>query len=319
VDGLVVLIVFGVIFFIIILFVNIRIVSQNTVYVIEYLGQFSRIMEAGLNFKIPFLEGVAGTVSLRQQNFAIQGKYPSKDKVIVDMETNLIYTVTPTTDGIKRFTYALENRDQSIAAIIENSLRTYIARETHEGILEKKEELAVHIREGVSRQFEEWGIHINSFQITNVSFPKTITDAMSEVVASEQLRKAAENKGEATKIRAIKEAEAERERKRLQGEGIALEREAIAHGLEHSVEIVRTATNQSPTEILAILTLTQYLDTLKNIGQSDNTKVLFIETNVNKSTDLMQQMIAALEMEAPKQKTLAIANADSSLADRQSK
>lgn len=300
-EGFIVLIVFGGIFFFIVLIANIRIVSQNTVYVIEYLGSFSRIMEAGLNFKIPFLEGVACQVSLRQQNFAIQGKYPSKDKVIVDMDTNLIYTVTPTTDGIKRYTYALENRDQSIAAIVENSLRTYVAKETHEGILEKKEELAIHIRNDVSRQFEEWGIHINSFQITNVSFPKQITDAMSEVVASEQLRKAAENKGEAVKIRSIKESEAERERKRLQGEGIALEREAIAHGLEHSVAIVQSATNQSPTEILAILTLTQYLDTLKNIGTSDNTKVLFVETNINKSTDMMQQMIAALEMQSGKQ------------------
>ncbi len=278
-------------------FANIRIVSQNTVLVIEFLGKFNRVMSAGLNFKIPLVESVAALVSLRQQNFVIQGKYPSKDKVIVDAETNLIYTVTNTLEGIKRYTYALESRDRSIAAIIENSLRTYIAKETHEGILEKKEELASHIRNDVAKQFEEWGMHINSFQITNISFPQQITDAMSEVVASEQLRKAAENKGEAIKIQAIKEAEAERERKRLQGEGIALEREAIAKGLQHSLEIVRSATGQSSAEILAILTLTQYLDTLKGIGSSDNTKVLFVETNINKSAELMQQIIASLEMQ----------------------
>ena len=117
---------------------SIRIVQQNTVYVVEFLGKFNRIMSAGLNFKIPLLERIAEKITLRQQNFSAQGLYPSKDKVIVYFATNLIYAVDPTPEGVKRYTYSLSNRNQSIAAIIENSLRTYIAKETHEGILEKK-------------------------------------------------------------------------------------------------------------------------------------------------------------------------------------
>lgn len=279
----------------IILFSSVRVVSQNTALVIEFLGKYHRIMHAGFNFKIPILEQVAGNVSLRQQNFSLEGKYPSKDKVIVDINTNLIYVVDQTSEGIQRYTYQLQDRSQSIAAMIENSLRTYIAKETHEGILEKKEELAVHIKEDLKEHFADWGMHIRSFQITNVSFPKIITDAMSEVVASDQLRKAAENKGEAVKIQSIKESEAEKERKRLQGEGIALEREAIARGLQHSVEIVRNATGQSPAEILSLLTLTQYLDTMKSIGQSENAKVLFMNTAVGAPQDLLQQLLGAFE------------------------
>ena len=286
------------VFFVLILVSNIRIVNQNTVLVIELLGKFKRIMRAGLNLKVPLLESARMKVSLRQQNFALEGQYPSKDKVIVDVGTNLIYRVIDSLQGIQYFTYALENRYESVGAIIENSLRTYIAKETHEGILEKKDELAQHIRNDLEKQFEEWGMIINSFQITNVSFPKTITDAMSEVVASEQLRKAALNKGEAIKIQAIKEAEAEKERKRLQGEGIALEREAIAQGLQVSVEIIKTATGGTAKEILSILTLTQYLDTLKSIGLSQNTKVLFIDSSVQKNTEIMQQLLAAFEMTA---------------------
>lgn len=278
-----------------IFFSTIRIVEQNTVLVIELLGRFKRVMDAGLNFKIPIFESVAQKISLRQQNFSLEGKYPSKDKVIVDVSTNLIFIVNSNIEGIKRYAYVLESRDRSIAAIIENSLRTYVAKETHEGILEKKEELALHIRVDLEKQFEEWGMMIKSFQITNVSFPLLITNAMSEVVASEQLRKAATNKGEAIKIQSIKEAEAEKERKRLQGEGIALEREAIAKGLQTSLEIVRSATHQEPKEILAVLTLTQYLDTLKSIGQSNNSKVLFVDSHVNKSTDILQQLMAAFD------------------------
>ena len=274
---------------------GLRIVQQNSVYVVEFLGRFNRTMKAGLNFKIPLLERIAEKVTLRQQNFAIRNSYPSKDKVIVDISTNLIYGVDATEEGVKKYTYSLTNRNQSLAAIIENSLRTYVAKETHEGILEKKEELAAHISNDLAKQFVEWGMFIYSFQITEVSFPDTITQAMSEVVASEQLKKAAENKGEALKIQAVKEAEAEKERKRLQGEGIALEREAIAQGLKESIGIVKAATGQDSREIIALLTLTQYLDTMKTVGASPNSKVIFMDSSITKTKDLTAQMISAFE------------------------
>ncbi len=274
---------------------SIRIVQQNTVNVIEFLGRFNRIMTAGLNFKIPFLERVAEKVTLRQQNFSLKNSYPSKDKVIVDISTNLIYAVDPLEESVKKYSYSLTSRNQSIGAIIENSLRTYVAKETHEGILEKKEELATHIRGDLERQFSEWGMIIYSFQITEVSFPVTITQAMSEVVASEQLKKAAQYKGDAVYIQAVREAEAEKERKRLQGEGIALEREAIANGLKESIEIVKNATGQNSREIMALLTLNQYLDTIKNLGEDGRAKVIFMDTNVRTATNMTEQLISAFE------------------------
>jgi regulator of protease activity HflC (stomatin/prohibitin superfamily) len=280
---------------VIVFFSSIRIIEQNSVAVVEFLGKYSRMMTAGFNWKIPVFERIAQRVSLRQQNFLVNGLYPSKDKVMVTVSTNLIYTVSNSDEGIKKYTYALENRHESIAAGIENSLRTYIARETHEGILEKKEELAIHIKSDLERQFEEWGMVIMSFQITNIAFPATITDAMSEVVASEQLRRAAENKGEAVKIQSIKEAEADKERKRLQGEGIALERKAIAEGFKESIELMKMATGQNAREIMSVLTLTQYLDTMKGIGTSNNSKVIFLDSNLAKTSELVQQLSGAIE------------------------
>ncbi len=271
------------------------VVRQSTVAVIELFGKYRRTVTAGLNWRIPLLERIRERVTLRQQNFALTGQYPSGDKVIVTIGTNLLYAADASPEGVKKYVYMLENRQESIAALVENSLRTYIAKETHEGILEKKEELAQHIMGDLSVQFGHWGMNIIGFQITNVTFPVTITNAMSEVVASEQLRKAAQNKGEAFKVQAIKEAEAERERKRLQGEGIALERQAIAEGLRASVEIMAAATKQSSREILATLSLTQYLDTLKSVGVSDNAKVIFLDSNIQKTGDLLQQLIASQE------------------------
>ncbi len=273
-----------------------RIVEQNTVAVVEFLGKYRRTMGAGINILIPLFERVRERVTLRQQNFALNGNYPSKDKVIVTVGTNLIYAANAVEeDGVKRYVYSLDDRKQSIAAAIENSLRTYIAKETHEGILEKKEELAEHIKLDLEKQFDEWGMLIKSFQITEVTFPIAISDAMSQVVASEQLRKAAENKGEAVKIQAIKEAEAEKERKRLQGEGIALEREAIANGLKESFDIIGKATGKGTMDVMALLTLTQYLDTIKTIGSSDNTKTIFLDSGVGKTNEILKQLMSALE------------------------
>jgi regulator of protease activity HflC (stomatin/prohibitin superfamily) len=280
---------------------SLRIVEQNTVAVVELLGKYRRTLPAGLNILIPLFEQIRERVTLRQQNFLVTGNYPSKDKVIITVATNLIYSVmqsegsTSVEGGVKKYVYSLDNRALSITATIENSLRTYIARETHEGILEKKEELAQHISRDLEVQFAEWGMDIKSFQITEVTFPKTISDAMSEVVASAQLRKAAENKGEAAKLLAVKDAEGERERKRLQGEGVALEREAIASGLKESLNIVKSATGASSTEVMALLTLTQYLDTMKSIGTSDNVKTIFMDSSVGKTKELLTQLMGAME------------------------
>jgi regulator of protease activity HflC (stomatin/prohibitin superfamily) len=278
-----------------VLLFSIRIIDQNTVAVVQFLGRYRRSMTAGFNVLIPIFESIKERVSLRQQNFALQGNYPSKDKVITTIGTNLIFSVEQIADGIKRYVYELDDRVRSIEASVENSLRTYVARETHESLLEKKEELAEHIKGDLEVQFREWGMKIHSFQITNVTFPITITNAMSEVVASEQLRRAAENKGEADKIQAVKEAEGERERKRLQGEGIALERMAIANGLRQSIEAVQGVTKQNTSEIIATLTLTQYLDTMKSIGSGDNSKVVFLDSSVSKTHDIMQQIMAGIE------------------------
>ncbi len=284
-----------IILIVVVLLFSIRIIDQNTVAVVELLGKYRRSMTAGFNMIIPIFESIRERVSLRQQNFALQGNYPSKDKVITTIGTNLIFSVDQGLDGVKRYVYELDDRVRSIEASIENSLRTYVAQETHESLLEKKEELAQHIKGDLEMQFKDWGMRIHSFQITNVTFPVTITNAMSEVVASEQLRRAAENKGEAAKIQAVKEAEGERERKRLQGEGIALERMAIANGLRQSIEAVQGITKQNTSEIIATLTLTQYLDTIKSVGMADNSKVIFIDSSVAKTHDIMQQIVAGIE------------------------
>ena len=140
-------------------------------------------------------------------------------------------------------------------------------------------------------------------ELKDINPPQDVQQTMNKVIKAENEKRSAidfatakETEADGFRRAKIKEAEGEKERKRLQGEGIAQEREAIARGLKESVEIMKGATGQNSHEILATLSLTQYLDTLKSIGVTENTKVLFLDTNVEKTSNLLQQLISSQEV-----------------------
>ena len=152
-----------------IIITGIEVVKENTVYVVEVFGKFSRIMTSGLNFRIPFVEDVTEKVTLKQQNFSETGRYHTQDKAVIDVSTNIIFSVIPTFEGIGKYVYSLEEREKAISTTIENSLRVSIARESYDDIMAKKEALTKEVWTDLDKQFKEWGIDILSFQITGVS------------------------------------------------------------------------------------------------------------------------------------------------------
>jgi len=147
----------------------VEIVPENTVYVVELFGKFERVMTAGLNFRMPLMERVAEKVTLKQQNFAITGRYPSRDNLVVNVIANLIFEVIPTPEGVGNHVYKLVDRERSIAAALENSLRTYIASQSSQQVLEKKEGLIQYMKQSLGQQFKNWGISIVDFQIVEVN------------------------------------------------------------------------------------------------------------------------------------------------------
>ncbi len=165
---MILIIMFILAFLFLIILTGIEIVKENTVYVIESFGKFSRIMTAGLNFRIPIIEEVAETVSLKQKNFSGTGRYHTKEKAPIDVATNIIYEVIPTEEAIKKYIYSLEEREKSFATTIENSLRTSFARESYDDVLAKKEAVINEVWKDLDLQFKKWGINIVSFQITGV-------------------------------------------------------------------------------------------------------------------------------------------------------
>jgi regulator of protease activity HflC (stomatin/prohibitin superfamily) len=285
------------IYFIIFLFIaiflitsTIRIVKQQEMYVIETLGKYSRSLTSGLNFTIPYLDRVAKIISLKAKNLDFSILAITSDKVTVTLDTTLIYQAIPT--KAYDVAYKLENPQQVIKSTVENSIRSYVAGESHEEILQKRDELTVYLIEHLKVMMESWGYEIISFQIKDVILPSDITSAMSRVVSSKRLQEAATNEADAEYIKEVKKAEALKQSRILQGEGLAGERKAIINGLSESINELKDNTGVNADSVLNIVMLNQYMDTLRTIGRDDkgNSKVVFLNSQPSGMNDALAQI-----------------------------
>jgi regulator of protease activity HflC (stomatin/prohibitin superfamily) len=291
---------------IIALFSMFYIVPQNHIAIVETLSKFSKTSRAGLNMKLPFVQKVATKIYLGVLNKLFTLEAVTKDKVLVTIKANLTYSIDEET--VTKYYYGLKRPDQTLAAYVENYTRSFVAQETHEELLEKREEITEYLLEHLSKKLLEYGIKIHGFQIMDIIFPREITDAMSRVVASQRLKEAAMNEAEAKKIRVVKQAEADRDASVLRGQGIAGEREAIIKGLEDSIEEMKKFKDVSTQNIMDFIMETLHLDVLKQIGLSENTKVLFTDSKASGTTkqDLINSLITANEASTPQTTTKSL-------------
>ncbi len=282
----------------ILLIAMIKIVPQNNVAIVQLFGKYNRTLSAGLNLVLPLIENIAVTINLAVRNFLFELEAVSKDKVTVRLKSNLIYAVK--VDKVTNYWYDLTDPKQTIASFVENYVRSFVATQTHEELLEKREEIAAYLFEHLSEQFAKWGIVLHGFQVMDIVFPSIITDAMSKVVASQRLREAALNESEASKVRVVKEAEAEKESRILLGEGVAGERQAIIDGLKRSIDDMKGVPGLNTHEVMNLIVMSQYFDTVKAIGMSPNAKVMFMDPAPEGANNMLQQLTAALEANAAK-------------------
>ncbi|MFZ6022593.1 MAG: SPFH domain-containing protein [Patescibacteria group bacterium] len=271
----------------------IKIVPQNHVAIVEFLGKYERTLTAGFNLVIPVFERVSVQINLAVRNFLFELDAVSKDKVQVRLKSNLIYAIS--VDKVTQYWYELSDPKQTIASFVENYVRSFVATQTHEELLEKREEISAYLVQHLNEKFLAWGIVIHGYQIMDIVFPTIITDAMSKVVASQRLREAAMNEAEATKVRVVKEAEAEKDSRVLLGEGVAGERQAIIDGLKRSIDDMKGIPGLNTHEVMNLIVMSQYFDTVKAIGMSPNSKVMFIDPAPEGANNMLQQLSAALE------------------------
>jgi regulator of protease activity HflC (stomatin/prohibitin superfamily) len=272
----------------------VRIVKQQEMYVVETLGKYSRSLSSGLNFTVPFIDRIAKVISLKAKNLDFSILAITSDKVTVTLDTTLIYQAIPS--KAYDVAYKLENPQQVIKTTVENSIRSYVAGESHEEILQKRDELTIYLIEHLKMLMESWGYEIISFQIKDVVLPQEITAAMSRVVASKRLQEAALNEASAEYTKDVKKAEAQKQSRILQGEGLAGERKAIINGLSESINELKDNTGVNAESVLNIVMLNQYMDMLRTVGKDEkgNSKVVFLNSQPSGLNDAMAQITALI-------------------------
>ncbi|MBT4936420.1 hypothetical protein HON22_00735 [Candidatus Peregrinibacteria bacterium] len=286
-----------IIFLIIIGILGLRIVRTKEVGIVERLGKFTRIITPGLNWIIPIIDQVASKVQLRTQSLKMYVDSVSNDNVKVRMGIDVLFYVKEDEKSVYKSFYSLDNPLSAVQSIVDNALRAKINEFQHLDVLAKRNEFSEYLEEILSEKLVKWGYSLDSVQITDIELPDELISAMNSVKTTERQKEAALNEGEAKKILAVKEAEGDQESKRLQGLGLAQQREEVAKGLKRSVDEFKQAlgTKADPNEIMNIILMTNYFDTLKSIGEGPNSKVIMMDGTPEGLKSVKQQIIAGIQ------------------------
>ncbi len=304
--------IFFLVFAVVILYLSVVIVQQGNVAVITVFGKYSRIMMPGLNFKIPFIEFVFRTISIQNRSAELQFQAITNDQANVYFKAMLLYTVQDNTEeSIKNVAFKFidqANFMQALVRSIEGSIRSFVATKKQAEILGLRNEIVTDVKANLDHILNGWGYHLLDLQINDITFDEEIVKSMSRVVASNNLKAAAENEGQALLITKTKgaeadgnairiSAEAEREAARLRGQGLAQFREEIAKGMAVAAAEMEKA-HLDPSIILFSL----WTETIRQVAQDGKGNVIFMDGSVEGFDKTMKQMMALNQNSENKQK-----------------
>lgn len=261
--------------------------------VVQRMGRFLRVAGAGINFKLPWLDQIAGRIDLRVQQLALDVETKTKDNVFVKIPVSVQYHVIP--DHVYEAFYKLANPKQQISSYVFNVILGHVPKMILDDAFLQQSDIAVAIKEGLDDVMKTYGYAIDQALVTDIEPDEKVKAAMNDINAAQREQVAATARGEAEKILKVKQAEAEAESKALQGQGIANQRKAIIEGLKESVEAFAKAVEGStPHDVMMLVLVTQYLDTMKEIAANDRSNTLFLSHSPAAVSDLFRQMQEAV-------------------------
>jgi regulator of protease activity HflC (stomatin/prohibitin superfamily) len=290
--------IFAVILFIVIIililpiFRSIFTIQQAHAGIIERFGKFSRVVEPGLHFKLPYIDRLAALLSLKIEQNVITADTKTKDNVFVKVNIAVNYRVVAGREA--QAYYTLSDAKAQIQAYVLDVVRSKIPQMTLDEVFEKKDDVAQAVTQHLSELMQQYGFEIVSSLVVDVQPDAAVVSAMNEIQAQTRLQVAAQAKGEANKILAVKAAEAEAQSKALQGKGIADQRKAIVAGLNDSVASLASTAQTSPAEVLRTLLMTQYFDTIREIGVQSGAKVILLPHSPGSMGDIAAQIRDAM-------------------------
>jgi regulator of protease activity HflC (stomatin/prohibitin superfamily) len=268
-------------------------VKQQTRVIIERFGKYVRTATPGLNFKIPYIESIVQRVSLRVQQLIVEVDTKTLDNVFVKLIVAVQFRVVEGSEADSY--YKLQDHVEQIKSYVLDVVRAKVPRMNLDEVFEKKDDVGTAVKSELDVSMKIYGFEIPNALVTDVNPADNVKAAMNEIQTQRRLQDAASAKGEANKILVVKNAEAEAESKRLQGEGIAKQRRAIVDGLRESIAAFTDKIGSvNEHEVLNLVLMTQYFDTLKEIGISAGSKVILTPHAPGGMTDMTEQLRAAI-------------------------
>lgn len=267
-------------------------VKQQTVAIIERFGRLLRTQVPGLGIKIPFVDRIAARVSLQIQELTVTLETKTKDNVFVTMKISVMYFVIQ--EKVTDAWYKLSDPRTQITSYVFDVIRAQVPGRDLDAVFEDKEEIAASVKTKLDEIMKDYGYAIANTLVTDIDPDAKVKASMNEINAAQRQRVAAQEKGEAEKILAVKKAEAEKETKRLQGEGIADQRKAIANGFKESVDMLKESTGADGGEVMKMLMITQHYDMLNNVTSNGNSSVILLPYVPGAITDIQSQLTEAM-------------------------
>ncbi len=283
-------------------------INQGYIGVITMFGKYRRVVRPGLRMKIPVLEKVFKKISIQNRSVELEFQAVTQDQANVYFKSMLLYSVqNEQEETIKKVAFKfIADRDlmQALIRTIEGNIRSFVATKKQAEVLGLRREIVQYVKVEVDHSLEEWGYHLQDLQINDITFDKLILDSMSKVVASNNLKAAAENEGQALLITKTKSAEAdgnatkiaaeaEKEAARLRGQGVALFRKEVAAGMSEAAEQMKQA-NLDTNVIL----FSMWTEAIKNFAEYGKGNVIFLDGSPDGMEGTMKQIQALMVKQA---------------------
>lgn len=277
-------------------------VQQGTIAVVTMFGKYRRILHPGLSLRIPFLERIFNRVSVQHRSLEMEFQAITQDQANVYFKAMLVYAVVDSNEEtIKNVAFKFVDQrsfTQALVRTIEGSVRGFVATKKQAEILLLRREIVDDVKDSLDHTLETWGFHLIDLQLNDITFDAEITTSMAKVVASNNLKAAAENEGQALLITKTKAAEAEgnsikiaaqaeKEALQLKGQGIALFREEVAKGISEAAEKMKEADLDT-----SFILFSMWTESIKDFAEKGAGNVIFLDGSVEGMDKSIRQMMA---------------------------
>ena len=268
-------------------------VATAQVAVVTRFGAFKRVAQPGLNWKVPFIDRVAGRVSLRVNQITLTMETKTKDNVFVTIPISVQNRVKA--EKVFDAFYKLADPEAQIQSYVEQVILGHVPSMTLDEVFASQAGIAAAVKQELDSDMSGFGYEIVNVLVTDIVPDEKVKSAMNDINAAQREQVAANARGEAEKILVVKKAEAEAESKALQGQGIANQRKAIIEGLQGSIEgFQKVVGGASTSDVMQLVLVTQYFDTIKSIGELDKTNTLFLSHSPGAVKEISDQILQSM-------------------------